>query len=274
MLLMLDKTAKFLRFIFGRDDFTAEKWAQLYLDLIYSDWGLPDTFVSDMDPKFMSALWQSMCKAGHIDVRTAAAYHHSAVGQIERSVQTFKLGLITIVGGLYNPDKWDDYVPHLVFYLNTSVSATTRQVPYELLYGRKAKSFLSPQTSLGDSFGEVQQQLRDDAWDAIHTAEAKMKIYYDRKHVKPPVVEKDDFVYVKLGKPGRDGYHLNNQTSLSFPRAGPFKVLDRIDDLTLRLQLPPHLRWNNRIAMVNTVPVRLTISIEICLCRNRFEWTV
>lgn len=60
------KTFKFILIIVGKLNFTTEDWARFYLDRVYLIWGLPDVFVFDMDPKFVSELWKSLCEAANI----------------------------------------------------------------------------------------------------------------------------------------------------------------------------------------------------------------
>lgn len=75
------KTSKFVIGLPGKATFTAEDWANRYITVVYPVWGLPDVFVSDMDSKFLSALWKSLCRAARIDIRMSAAHHQSANGQ-------------------------------------------------------------------------------------------------------------------------------------------------------------------------------------------------
>lgn len=170
-----------------------------------------------------------------------AAHHSSANGQAERTVQTFLLSLIAILGAKLDPSDWEDYVPHVVLSLNTSVSATTKQIPYSMLYGRDPKTFLPTLDNPSESFAQRQQDIREEAAGAIQIAKARMKIYYDDRHRKPPELQAGDYVFVKLAKPGKRGYHLNNQTKLSFPRVGPFKILERLSSLHFRIDLPKWL---------------------------------
>lgn len=64
---------------------------------------------------------------------------------------------------------------------------------------------------------------REEAAECIQIAQARMKIYCDDRHRTPPAFKVGDFVYVKLGKPGKRGRHLDNQTKLSFNKVGPMR---------------------------------------------------
>ncbi|KAF2963381.1 hypothetical protein GQX73_g10196 [Xylaria multiplex] len=254
ILIIVDKTSKFVKTIIGETTHTAEDWAELYLHRVYADWGLPDAFVSDMDKKFVSGLWTALCKAASIDMKVSAAYHHSANGQAERTVQTFINSMVTLLGAKLNPDNWEDYVPHVTHCLNTSTSATTSKSPYEILYGRKAKTFLPIDHTLGENFALAQQTLRQEAADTTALAQARMKLYYDSLHRNLPTLAEGDMVYVRLSKPGHPGYHLNNQTKLSFRKVGPFPVEKVINPRRYRIMLPPWLKWEKDMSIENLIP--------------------
>jgi hypothetical protein len=66
-----------------------------------------------------------------------------------------------------------------------------------------------------------------------------MKIHYNANYT-PPKFEK--FVYLRLSKKHKKGYHLQNQTKLSFNKIGPFRILERYKgDLSFKLELPEWL---------------------------------
>ncbi|TPX18040.1 uncharacterized protein E0L32_011859 [Thyridium curvatum] len=127
--------------------------------------------------------------------------------------------------------------------------------PFAPLYGREAKNFLVPTPEHGE-FGLQQQNLRDEAAYKVQLAQTRMKIYYDDQHSKLQDISVGDFVYVKLAKPGDRGYHLNNQTKLSFRKTGPFKVLEKAGPLAYKIQLPPWLKWNPVISVSHLHPAK------------------
>ncbi|PFH62963.1 hypothetical protein XA68_10714 [Ophiocordyceps unilateralis] len=255
-LIITDKFSKFVRYIVGKTTWSSEDWAHAYIALIYPDWGWPDTFVHDVDPKLVSALWTSLCKASDIAVRTSAAYHQQANGQSERTIQIVLHGLRALLGHLFNAEDWQPRLAHVVHCMNTSRHTSTQDTPYFLLYGRHPRSFIDldvPQ-DLDDRVQHM-QQARQAAWDAIQIAVARMKAYYDERHETPPDIQPGDFAYVKLAKLGDDGYHLDSQTKLAHRRAGPFRILERISPLRFRLELPSHLRWKPEFSIEYLEPV-------------------
>ena len=65
-----------------------------------------------------------------------------------------------------------------------------------------------------------------------------MKQYYDLGQVLPTFKDK---AYLRLSKKANAGYHLQNQTKLSFDKIGPFDILEAKGPLAFKLRLPDWL---------------------------------
>ena len=57
---------------------------------MFSHYGLPDQFVSDNDPQFMSNEFSQFMRLNGVKHSLVAPYHPGSNGQAERFVQTFK----------------------------------------------------------------------------------------------------------------------------------------------------------------------------------------
>ncbi|PSS06701.1 hypothetical protein M430DRAFT_23396 [Amorphotheca resinae ATCC 22711] len=77
--------------------------------------------------------------------------------------------------------------------------------------------------------------LRSEAADAVKLAQARMKLYYDKDHSP---LKFGDRAYLRLSKKSERGYHLQNQTKLSFIEAGLFDIVFAYRPLALELRLP------------------------------------
>lgn len=55
--------------------FTAFKTAQLFLDMIFKLQSFPKSFISDMDPIFMSVFWQELFRLNDTKLRMSTSYH-------------------------------------------------------------------------------------------------------------------------------------------------------------------------------------------------------
>lgn len=74
------------------------------------------------------------------------------------------------------------------------------------------------------SFVDRRKTLRNEVYEAIKLAQAKMAVHYDARYRAP---ELSGSVYLKLAKTGNAGYHLPKTSSLSTKRAGPLKIMSR-----------------------------------------------
>ena len=118
------------------------------------------------------------------------AYYPAANGQSERinqSVETALRYLITDATNDRAVTDWDELLPDVEFALNTSISATTGQSPFFLLYGIHPRSptpmLVSTDTpDDAEQFSQDRQSIRQEAADAIKLAQARIAKYYDKKY--------------------------------------------------------------------------------------------
>ena len=62
---------------------TAEEMSRLYIDNVYSCFGLPDKMISDCEPQFNSQFWQELCNALQICHAMSTAFHPQTNGGTE-----------------------------------------------------------------------------------------------------------------------------------------------------------------------------------------------
>jgi len=82
-----------------------------------------------------------------------------------------------------------------------------------------------------------------------------MKITYDEGR-QPISLEPDQEVYIKLAHDTDHGYKLlQNQTKLSFIKAKPYKILEKIGPLSYKLELPNWIDIHSVISIKHLEPV-------------------
>jgi hypothetical protein len=109
---------------------------------------------------------------------------------------------------------------------------------------------VAPGGDLGD-WAQHRADLRSEAADAVKLAQARMKLYYDKDHLPPKF---GDRAYLRLSKKSERGYHLQNQTKLSFTRAGPFDIVRAHRPLAFELRQPDWLRIHPVISVEHLEP--------------------
>jgi hypothetical protein len=240
-----DKFSKAIRLIPGREDWTASDWADAYFDQVVSDWGLPEAFISDRDPKF-HGIWMAVFTRCGVRLRMTTAYHPNADGQSERSNAIIEIMLRCLLVGKYEA-AWAPLLADVVRIYNSLPATTTGLSPFQILYGVPPR--LLPATRTDIPMLDHRFDIRHDVRDAIDLAQARMSIIYDNHH-KPPSFEGQ--VYVKLVRhPGVPGYRLPTSSKLSPIHMGPYPILEKISDLAYRLDLPASLRINPVISVIH-----------------------
>ena len=71
--------------------------------------GVPESIVSDRDPRFQSRFWRSLSEAVGTKLQLSTAAHPQTNGQSERTIQILKDILRTYV--LDFGKSWDNYLP-------------------------------------------------------------------------------------------------------------------------------------------------------------------
>src|SRR5271170_4813404 len=140
---------------------TVSQLAPLFLSHIVRLHRLPETIVSDRDPKFTSLFWTEMHRLLGIKLARSTAFHPQSNGTSERMIRKVSQVLHAAV----RPDQldWLTHLPMVEFALNSSVNTSTGFTPFELTYG------LIPRTiqSVGRSEFAGVQDFVDNARDMV-----------------------------------------------------------------------------------------------------------
>ena len=107
------------------------------LQLLFAQFGLPDTVVTDNGSSFVSQEFEDFLKRNGIHHYTSAPYHPATNGQAERAVQIIKNGLKRVTQGTMSKR-----LSTILFTYRVSPHATTNLSPAELMFGRNLKTRL------------------------------------------------------------------------------------------------------------------------------------
>ena len=100
--------------------------------------GVPESIVSDRDPRFTLQFWQSLQAALGTQLRMSSAYHPQTDGQSEWTIQSLEDLLRSCV--LDHLGNWNDVLPLVEFTYNNSYHSSIGMAPYEALYGRRCRT--------------------------------------------------------------------------------------------------------------------------------------
>ncbi|GJV87673.1 putative nucleotidyltransferase, ribonuclease H [Tanacetum coccineum] len=162
----------------------------------------------------------------HPGFKFSTAFHPETDGQSERTIQTLEDMLRSCA--LEWAGNWDDYICLVEFAYNNSWHAALKNALLSrMLYGRKCRAPIcwdqvGERILEGPEMIEVTNEKVVVAREKLKEAQTRQKSYADRHRRAlefPPTI---------LGK-------------LSPRFIGPFKILDRVGEVSYRLALPPQL---------------------------------
>ncbi|POM77041.1 Pol protein [Phytophthora palmivora] len=112
------------------DKVTGKQAAQLFLDSVFCYHGLPETIVSDRDPRFAEAFWDTLFQLLGTKMTMSPADHPQTDCQTERVNRVLEDTLRSICAEA--PRSWSDQPPMVEFALNNAVHASTGLTPFYL----------------------------------------------------------------------------------------------------------------------------------------------
>ena len=103
--------------------------------------GTPTTINSDQGREFVNTTVQALCNLYGIDRRISSAYRPQANGQVERVNQS----LLAILRKCTTdaPRLWPEWLNFALLAIRTSVHAATGFTPFEIMFGRPFRQFLT-----------------------------------------------------------------------------------------------------------------------------------
>ena len=130
--IVIDRLTKSAHFLPVKTSYTADQYADIYIQEIVRLHGIPKTIVSDRGSVFTSRFWRSLQQAMGTKLSLSTAFHPQTDGQSERTIQILEDMLRACIldfGG-----SWNKYLPLIEFSYNNSYQSTIGMAPYELLY--------------------------------------------------------------------------------------------------------------------------------------------
>src|SRR6266508_2223587 len=138
---IIDRLTKIAHFLPVRVDFSARKYAELYVARINSLHGVPKTITSDRGSQFMSHFWEYLHSALGTRLMHSSAYHMQTSGQVERVNQILEDMLRACT--LTYSRNWEECLPLAEFAYNNSYQKSLHMAPFEALYGRRCRTPLN-----------------------------------------------------------------------------------------------------------------------------------
>jgi hypothetical protein len=237
---VVDRFSKMSHFIACHKSDDASHIANLFFRDIVRIHGVPRTIVSDRDVKFMSYFWKTLWGKLGTKLLFSTTCHPQTDGQTEVVNRTLSTLLRTMIKK--NLKEWEECLPHVEFAYNRAVHSTTQLCPFEVVYGFKP---ITPLDLLPLPIHErtnMEASKRADFVRKIHektkeAIEKKGKYVADRvnKKRKEVLFRPGDMVWVHFRK---DRFPTLRKSKLMPRGAGPFRVLEKINDNAYKIDLP------------------------------------
>jgi hypothetical protein len=222
---------------------TGEGIAHLYVQHVFPHFGVPRRVIFDRDPRFTGKFMWELCKQLHIEQNISSTYHPQTDGQSERTNQWLEQYLCMY--GNFQQNDWASLLPLAQFVHNPWPSEVTKMTPFDLLMGHTPNVWQTKMTSTLPDLAWHKEWLlvtRDRTQEAIKKAQKMvMKRNVQQKGRRAyKLYWEGDLVWLD-GK----NLHTSHPTQKLAPkRYGPFKVVDIVNLVSFRLELP--LQWKQK----------------------------
>ena len=240
VLVFVDRFTKMVHFAPCSTNCTAEQAAQLYLDHVFRLHGLPVSITSDRGPQFVAKFWNAFHHALGTKVQLATSRHPQTDGQTERVNQILEQYLRCFVND--RQDNWPDYLALAEFAINNTKQDSIQATPFYANYGRHP--IFDPNLPTSTSVPAVDehitqlQNVHADIKATLRDAIKRAKLNANEHRKAAPDFKVGDKVWLsRKGLPTR-----RPSDKLDERRIGPFKIIDKINNVAFKLELPNTLK--------------------------------
>jgi hypothetical protein len=242
IMVVVDRFSKMVKFIPTVSNVSASGTARLFLDHVFRLFGMPESIVSDRDPRFTGKFFTELCHLLDVKQSFSSAFHPESDGQTERANRVLEDALRHYVA----PDgkDWDEHLALAEFAVNNAFHASIQSTPFFLNYGRHPRVPGHPEfpSKVPQAQGQVRRfrELWERAKKCLQAARDRQKAYVDA-HRKPVTFEVGDRVLLAT----KNAQPKNVLGRKLMPKwMGPFTIIEKVNPVAYRLALPEGLRWH------------------------------
>ena len=245
IVVFVDKLTKMVHYVATTTTVTAPRLADLFLREVVRLHGVPESILSDRDPRFTANFWRAFWAQLGTKLVMSTAYHPQTDGQTERANRTLEEQLRSYVN--VHQSDWDQHLSALELAFNNSKHASTGFTPFNLNAGREvwlpidaairaAKE--SPSQDAADRIRRLTEDLAK-AKENISKAQQRQAHYAD-EHRRQVIFVVGDLVLLCTE-------HLKMKGVVGSPKfaskyIGPFKVKRVVGVNAYELDLPVQLQ--------------------------------
>ena len=246
IVVFVDKLTKLNHYVATTTNVTAPQLATLFMREVVRLHGVPDSILSDRDPRFTAKFWRAFWTQLGTTLTMSTAYHPQTDGQTERANRTLEELLRSRIN--FQQTDWDEHLAAAELAINNSVQASTGFTPFYLNYGQQVQLPLDQaitglRPSSNPEAGDRIRRLKSDlllARTHIERAQARQAKYADqhRRDVTFVVGDKVLLSTDHLKMVGAD----KRTPKFASKYLGPFAVKRVVNANAYELNLPAPLR--------------------------------
>ena len=244
---VVDRLTKHANFIPTSTGITAREFARLFTKHIICKYGIPESIISDRDPRWTSDFWKGIAQEIKTKMLLSSSHHPQHDGQTE----ILNRLLETMLRAYINSDRndWVEWLHLLEFAYNSAVHSSTGTTPFTSLLGFQPRSTLDhlPKPSNFTQENDVDRSSndylarivmhRDSARQAIALAQHEQAKSYNKGRKDVPSLSLGSKVL--LNPHSLEWIESKGEGGKLTPRwIGPFEITERFNPKVYRLRLP------------------------------------
>ena len=227
-------------------DNSAQTAVRFLKEDVITKFGTPRCILTDNGTHFTSSLMNELIKQIGATHLYSTPYHPQTNGQIERYNSTMDAKIAALSN--LRKTNWDEQLAFVTFNYNTSIHSSTKQIPFEMMYGRTpvlpfdtqdSNVTLSYDPEYLNKLKNYLSSLNQIAQNNILATQDTYKQRYDSNRSNP-IYNIGDLVLVKT---------LNVRHKFDLRYEGPFRIIKEITPKTYIVQ---HIKKTTLTRQVTT----------------------
>ena len=243
IVVFVDKLTKMVHYVATTTTVSAPQLAELFLREVVRHHGVPESILSDRDPRFTAHFWRAFWDRLGSKLMMSTAYHPQTDGQTERANRTLEEMLRSYVNS--NQTDWDQHLATLELAINNAKQASTGFSPFYLNAGQEIRLPLDQELASPEknpSADERIERMRRDWGKAaanIRKAQERQAKYADQ-HRRAASFVVGDRVLLSTAHLKMVGAARTPKFSAKY--IGPFVVKRVVGRNAYELDLPPQMQ--------------------------------
>ncbi|MCO5571653.1 hypothetical protein L7F22_025400 [Adiantum nelumboides] len=262
-----DRFSKQAHFIPVRKKIKPEHMVKIFMQNIFKYHGMPQSIVSDRDPRMTSLFWKALFENMGTTLMFSSSFHPQTDGQSEEANST----VLDLLKCYVSEHKvaWEQYLPLVEYAYNNTVHSSTGKAPFEIVEGgKKVPPILHTKDKIfeADRYVEGWQEAYKKVKYALEKTQAKQKRAAD-SHRRELLFKENDWVLLRFEKARLRKRKGKERLfpKLSMRYYGPFQVSQKISDVAYRLKLPEGWKIHNAFHVSLLRPFVGEVSEEMVL---------